>query len=103
MDRVSLDLTGDNKDYVDWLLKTKLEPYIKDASCEIPNENMVVFHWDLGPIDMQLDIRLVKREGWLYTSNRKMKMDCLRVFDLYSDIETERMTTCLRDYLNELS
>ena len=102
MEKLDLDILGDNKDYVDWLLKTKLEPYTKDASCEIPNENTVVFHWDLGPIDMQLDIRLAKKEGWLYTSNRKCKMDCLRVFALTSDNDMNRLLDCLKDYLNEL-
>lgn len=98
MEKLDLDILGDNKDYVDWLLKTKLEPYIEDASCEISNENTVVFHWDLGPIDMQLDIRLVKKEGWLYISDRKCKMDCLRVFTLTSDIDLNKLLECLKDY-----
>lgn len=99
MEKLDLDTLGDNKDYVDWLLKTKFEPYIQNADCDIPNENTVVLHWDLGPIDMQLDIRLVKKEGWLYTSNRKCKMDCLRVFNLNSDTELARLLDCLKDYI----
>lgn len=99
MQTPDLTLLGDNYDYANWLLKTKLESFTESASCETPNERTLILHWDIGSIDMQLDLRLNTKEGWLYTSDRADRSDCLRVYNLESERDMERMINCLKEYI----